>query len=200
MATVTSDSRIAYVVDDDEDVAQYDGLPILVVPRTGSMNGALQAAVDLINETEDVDYYGFVGDDHRFRTSGWDRRIMEVLDAQGGGFAYGNDMNRTDIPTEVFVSACIVQKLGYFGLRGCHHLYLDDAWRVLGDGADCLYFLPNIVIEHVHPAYGKAEWDENYKRVNSAEMYSHDRDVFQTWLQTRSEYDIETVRRAIGRS
>jgi len=165
------------------------------------MNGALQAAVDLQNASRhDIGYYGFIGDDHRFRTPGWDARIESLLNEQGGGFAYGNDTNRNDIPTQVFVSSSVVKALGYFGLRGCRHLYLDDAWRVLGDGADCLFYFPDVIIEHMHPTSNKGAWDANYERVNSAEMYSHDRAVFAAWLEAEADRDIGIVRNALGKS
>ncbi len=190
------DTSLMFVVDDDDTSEYSASLPVAVLPSAGSMNGALQQAVE---RNPEYDVYGFIGDDHRFRTPGWDERIVSLLDDQGGGFAYGNDTNRNDIPTQVFVSSSIVKALGYFGLRGCRHLYLDDAWRVLGDGADCLFYFPDVVIEHMHPTSNKGTWDANYERVNSAEMYSHDRAVFATWLETEAERDIRIVRDVLGK-
>lgn len=193
------DTALVFVVDEDEDGAYPTNVPLIIVPKTGSMNGALQAAVDGV-EDPDISYFGFIGDDHRFRTPGWDERILSVLDSQGGGIAYANDLYQgVALPTQVFITAEIVRQLGWFGLRGCKHLYLDNAWKILGDAADCLYFFPDVVIEHMHPAIGKAEWDEAYKRVNAPEMYNHDRIVYEAWLAEGFEEDIKTVRKVLAR-
>ena len=193
-------TAMVFVVDDDDTADYSSSLPVMKVPSAGSMNGALQAAVDLQNASRhDIGYYGFIGDDHRFRTPGWDHRICSVLDTAGGGIAYGNDLYQgVALPTQVFVTATIVKQLGWFGLRGARHLYLDNAWKILGDAADCLYYLPDVIIEHLHPAIGKAEWDESYKRVNAPEMYEHDRVVYEAWLADGFQEDIKTVRRVLS--
>lgn len=194
------DTALVFVVDDDDESGYGAPLPVLTVPRKGSMNGALQEAVDLQNASNhSVDYFGFIGDDHRFRTPGWDERILSVLEDQGGGFAYANDLYQgVALPTQVFVNSSIVKALGWFGLRGAKHLYLDNTWKILGDAADCLFFFPDVVIEHMHPAVGKADWDEAYKRVNAPEMYNHDRVVYEEWLASGFDEDIKRVRRALS--
>jgi hypothetical protein len=70
------------------------------------------------------------------------------------------------------------QVAGFFGmgLKTLRHLYIDNYWLELAGAAGCLTYLPDVVIEHMHPAYGKAEWDESYRRVNSPEMYGADGD------------------------
>lgn len=173
---------------------------LIVVPRdqTGSMNKALNYAA--AERVDSCDVLGFIGDDHRFRTKGWDRMLASAFDLIGGGFIYGDDLaQRENLPTQVFISSSIVKALGWFGLPDARHLYLDNTWKTLGEKADCLYYLPDIVIEHMHPAYGKAQWDENHVRVNSAQMYDHDREVFEAWLASGIEQDIEHVRAAIAR-
>jgi hypothetical protein len=98
------------------------------------------------------------------------------------------------------MSASIVEALGWMGLPGCHHLYIDNAWRSLGDATKSLFYMPDVVIEHMHPAGGKAEWDEGHRRVNTEAMYSHDRAVYESWLDGSMSEDIERVRSALGRA
>jgi hypothetical protein len=159
------------------------------------MNEVLTEAV---HRAGAVDYLGFIGDDNRFKTPGWDRMIVEALDANGGGFAYCNDLWRNDLPNHIFVSTKIVKSLGYLGLPGIRHLYMDNTWKVLGEGADCLYYLPHVLIEHLHPLNGKAEWDDSYRLSNSEMMYDHDREVFVRWMLDGAARDIEIVRSVIG--
>jgi hypothetical protein len=177
-----------------EDVS-YD---LCIVPRdrTGWMNLALNYAALIYAER--VDVVGFIGDDHRFRTKGWDRIVGKVLSDQGGGFVYGNDLYMGDhLPTQVFVSSPIVRALGWMGLPEARHLYLDNTWKYLGENSDSLFYLPDIIIEHMHPVAGKGEWDDNHKRVNTDEMYGHDRHVYEEWVAFRGPADVEKVRLAL---
>lgn len=175
-------------------------LPTVVpdYPRTRrGMVDPVNAVAATLWDTESI--IGFVGDDHRFRTPGWDALIEENLELFGGGFAYGNDKNWRDgeIPTQIFVSSPILKALGWLALPTCDHLYVDNVWRVLGDEANCLYYFPDIVIEHMHPAFSKGVWDEQYRELNSAATYGHDHDAFVEWMRSGARDDINRVRGAI---
>jgi hypothetical protein len=182
------DTQLVFILNDDEDVREYQ-VPYVTVPRREWMNEVLQSAVDRLLEEEAPSILGFIGDDNRFRTDGWDQRVTEVL--------AGGDLARSDIPTHVFVTTPIVRALGYFGLKTARHLYIDNAWKVLGEGAGCLHYMPDVVIEHLHPFFGKGTMDESYRASNSDEMYIHDRTVFATWLEFYAEGDIAKVRSAL---
>lgn len=185
------DTQLVFVLNDDEDVSEYH-VPYVTVPRREWMNEVLQSAVDRLLAEEAPSILGFIGDDNRFRTDGWDQRVTEVL--AHGGYAYAWDLARNDIPTHVFVTTSIVRALGYFGLRNARHLYIDNAWKVLGEGAGCLYYMPDVIIEHLHPFFGKGQMDDIYRASNSEEMYSHDREVFVNWLNNGAEQDVAKVR------
>lgn len=184
---------IVFVVDLD-DPTEYAGLPVLRIDSHGGGMGApLNAAAALYCQTHDI--VGFIGDDHLIRTGGWDTIVEHHL--RSPGMVYGNDMARQDIPTQIFMSSLIVKALGWMALPGAHHLYLDDAWSHLGAATGLLEYVPGLVIEHVHFAYGKAPLDPIYERVNSEGMYSHDRGIFQAWLAEGFAQDIIKVREAI---
>lgn len=195
------DSQIIYVIDEDDESYNNSDLPTYVVPQTGSMNGALNLTVRrMLDAGYAPDFFGFAGDDHRFRTNGWDQHMTEVLANNGGGFGYANDLFQgINLPTQVIVNSQIVAALGWFGLPGAKHMYLDNTWKYLGEKANCLFFFKDIVIEHMHPAASKSDWDEGYRRVNNDAVYAHDRLIYESWLRDRSELDIETVRAIIGR-
>lgn len=112
-------------------------------------------------------FIGFMGDDHVPRTPGWDERICEALRELGTGIVYGNDLFQgPNLPTAVFMTSDIIKTLGYMCPPGLVHMYLDNAWLAWGQGIDRLRYLPDVVIEHVHPqAGGKAEVDEGYREV-----------------------------------
>lgn len=197
------DTRIVIVPDaDDPSLREYMdlSLPLCVVGASEpGMGPALNKAAKWALETQDPSIIGFIGDDHRCRAPGWDRRISEVLQEKAG-FAYGYDGGRADIPTQVFISASIVRALGWMSLPGATHLYLDNTWAELGHRADCLYYLPDVLIEHMHPVYGKGDTDEGYRRVNSPAMYGHDGQVFQRWMDSgQAALDAQTVRSVLER-
>lgn len=186
------DTHILFIIGDDEDPILYNGLPLLVVPHRTWMNEVLAEAVDLILRYDLPDILGFVGDDNRFVTVGWDTKVSAVL--ADGGFAYCNDHLRPDLPTHVFVTTNIVKRLGWFGLPGLWHLYLDNVWRVLGTKTGSLHYLPYVILQHLNPLTGMGQMDDIFRASNAPAVYEHDQAVFAEWVATRAEGDIETVR------
>lgn len=119
-------------------------------------------------------YLAFLGDDHRPRTAGWDERIRECLSG-GPGIVYGNDLLQGEkMATAVAMTADIVATLGYMAPPALIHLCLDLCWVDWGKGMGRITYLDDMVIEHLHPANGKAELDEGYEECNSPEQVSAD--------------------------
>ena len=176
-AVLPTTSFLAVTDEDDPLHVQYD-MPQLIVPTAagGNMNNALNYAA--LREAADI--IGFIGDDHRFRTKGWDATIEATLARPG--IAYGDDLGQHEaLPTAVFISRVIVQALGWYGLPGAYHLYLDDTWKRLGEEAGCLHYLPDVIIEHMHPAFGKGVWDANHILAQNAARIAHDYAIYQAW-------------------
>jgi hypothetical protein len=197
-------AEILFVVDDDDPSApEYakQGFLHLTQPAPGNMVKALNMAAAWAIDNLHPQFIGFIGDDHRYRTPGWDVDFAGLLIERGGGMVYGNDGNRVDgdIPTQIVMSTSIVKALGWMGLPGCTHLYIDNAWRVIGDELKMLFYMPDVVIEHLHPAFGKADWDEGHKRVNTGEMYDHDAEAFAEWIRTTAPDDVLRVKEALGK-
>jgi hypothetical protein len=94
---------------------------------------------------------GHVGDDHRFRTPGWDKAIAAALTEPG--VAYGDDGYWGErLCTAWFVSASLPRALGWLALPTVSHYAIDDAWRDLGQLTGRLHYLPDVRIEHPTPA------------------------------------------------
>ena len=207
LATRQLDStQLLFVIDDDDPelegylAIEEEGFRTLQQQSPGNMVKALNSAAEW-SLAFNPDFLGFVGDDHRFRTEGWDISFRSVLTDRGGGMVYGNDLARVDgdIPTQIVMSAEIVRSLGWMGLPTCTHLYIDNAWRVIGEELKAIFYMPDVVIEHLHPAFGKAEWDEGHKRVNTSAMYNHDAEAFAEWIRTTAPDDVLRVKRAMGK-
>ena len=124
-------------------------------------------------ECSRVTHVGFMGDDHRVRTRGWD---LALTDAAGPvGIAYGDDLLQgVELPTAVVLGADIVRALGQMVPPTLQHLFVDDYWKALGTGSGTLRYVPEVVIEHMHPSAGKAEMDESYETTNHPDRYESD--------------------------
>ena len=201
-------TRVVMVVDeDDPTLPKYQhltfppyGAEVTLLTLTADETGDLVKATNTVSmriAAEDPDcIIANFGDDHVARTPGWDKRVLEELSEPG--IAYGDDLIHGErLPTAPFISASIVNALGWYALPTCRHLYIDDAWRELGEKADCLRYMPDVVIEHVHPGVGKAEWDEGYIKANSAKSINQDHRAYIEWLKSTFPADVRNVKRAL---
>lgn len=142
---------------------------------------------------------GFMGDDHRPRSEDWDEAMVAALREMGSGIVYGNDLLQGErLPTAVAMTSDIIQALGYMVPPGLVHMYLDNFWLGLGRELGRIRYLPEVVIEHVHPLAGKAEWDDGYREVNAAETYAADRARLLEWLANEEQAALGRVREAIA--
>lgn len=147
---------------------------------------------------DQFDVLAFLGDDH-FPEGEWERPILEELADMRTGFVYGDDGHQgPNIPTAVFLTSNIVKALGYMVPRGMQHMYLDNIWKDLGEGAGCIRYLPHVKITHLHPNAGKAEWDGGYEEVNSAAQYSVDLTRYTEWRQNEMAVDISKIKDLIN--
>lgn len=147
---------------------------------------------------------GFMGDDHRPTTRGWDSRYLEALhelhQRHGAGIVYGNDMIQGKrLPTQVAMTTNIPETLGHMAPPQFGHLFVDNVWKAWGDGAGCLRYLDDVIIQHLHPVAGLVEWDEGYKRVNSPNQQRTDRDRWAEYKQDELLDDVADIR-ALGAS
>jgi hypothetical protein len=189
---------------DDDDPALPDyldlGLPsnepdmrLLILPKPGSMVAALNsAALPFSGHHVGV---GFMGDDHRPRTVGWDEKVVAALTELGTGIVSGPDGFRRDqLPTWCAMTSDIVRTLGYMAPPSLHHMYVDNAWQTLGTALGKYRYLPDVLVEHMHPLAGKSADDEGYQRVNSAGVYARDEAAYVAWVRDDLPGAVERIR------
>lgn len=197
-----AEARLHVMIDeDDPEVGNYlealqpnvNWMDTWIGPRRrlgGSLN---HVAPILVN---DYDVVGFMGDDHRPRSVDWDVAIGRAM--VPGGVVYGNDLIQGAVlPTAVFMDSRIVRTLGYFVPPGAVHLFLDNYWKLIGEQLGTLRYLSDVVIEHVHPIAGKAEWDDGYREVNAGDVWEHDEQVFKEWVAFQMPDAIAAIRAAL---
>lgn len=187
---------LVFVVDhDDPELPAYRDTGARLMIREDETGTGMVAALNwAATRCADVyDYLGFMGDDHLPRTAGWDAHVLGALDAGAPGIAYGDDLLQgAALPTAAFLPSRLVRALGYMAPPVLRHLYADNFWLELGEHLGTLRYLPNVVIEHLHPAADKAALDARYAAVNSPEMDTADR---LAWLEFRRTGLPDAVRR-----
>lgn len=125
---------------------------------------------------------GFAGDDHRPRTPGWSQQQLAALRDLGTGIVYPDDgYQGARIPTSWAMTTDIIRALGAMVPAPVEHLFCDNAVRDLGEVAGCLRYLPDVLVEHLHPIAGKAEDDAQYQRVNSRSQWRSDKRAYREW-------------------
>jgi len=198
--TTLGETDLLVAIDDDDpalpeyrELVQREHIPTLVGPRRRL--GPTLNHVAAMLAVQPYSTLGFMGDDHRPRTIGWDKRFAECLSG-GTGICYGNDLLQGErMPTAVAMTADIVRQLGYMCPPSLTHLCLDVCWLEWGRGLGRLTYLGDVVLEHMHPAAGKAPLDEGYVEVNSQAMIARDGAA---WLEYRESgglaADIERLR------
>lgn len=198
--TTTTGSAALLVAADDDDptldgyrqVCEDRGIELVVGPRL-RMCGTLNAVA-----AERAPHHfalGFLGDDHRPRTIGFDKRYVETLRELGTGFVYGNDLLAGErLPTQFALTSDIVQALGAMIPAPVRHLFADNQIWDLGHAIDRIRYLPDVVVEHLHPLVGKASTDAGYEEVNHPDAHEADRLVYAHWYEHQMPADVEKLK------
>jgi hypothetical protein len=200
---------VLFCVDkDDPELAAYkqqaktyadDGRVRFVFWARKRLCGTLNQAA--VKNADQYRLLAFLGDDHRPRPADrpWDERFRECLSGGGPGLVYGNDLLQGEnMPTAVAMTSDIVQTLGYFAPPQLVHLCLDLAWLEWGKRLGRITYLPDVVIEHMHPANGKAALDQGYEEANSAEQVSSDSAAYYDYRDNGGlEADLDKLRKLL---
>ena len=181
MGNRTSGCQFRYLFSmdlDDTTCSQYSaslkmcGFPheVLIAPNRGvieAVNGAASRITNediIINMSDDIS-----------STAGWDSRLVDFVSRLTSPMYLVQpvDMDNGEaIPVVQILSSALYHRLGYI-LPPCYDtMYADndliESCRVLGAVFPCR----GLGFEHLHPNYGKGQWDETYARENRPEAYA----------------------------
>jgi hypothetical protein len=196
--TCTTGTELLIVLDADDDTLDaYKalGLDIFVAEPADKrgMTVPLNQAAVIAAQTHP--FVGFLGDDVLPRTTGWDERFITELTDLRTGIVWGDDLLQHDIwPTHVSMTSDIIRALGWMAMPELTHLFVDVVWMRLGEHLDRIRYLPDVILEHMHPAAGKTDMDALYEDINSPTTIAHDGAAYETWLQTTIDADVAKVR------
>lgn len=175
-------SQLIFVID-PESVSEYPG-----VHHYFYSSGDSQGMVKALNEASlefSEGHNMFIGDDHRFRTPYWDAHFNRICNS-APSILYGDDLLQHErLPTAACLSRHIIDAMsGIMCPATLKHLYVDDYWLKLGQDTKTILYLPEVVIEHCHPAAGKAEWDDRYRIISTQEYHNADHQALAEYINS----------------
>lgn len=195
----TTERSVTVYVGIDDDDRSYDDL-FIDTPIYKRVDGPQQQLTGWINDLAKIaledghTILGSFGDDHRPRTYGWDRQVAEAFDRVGSGLVYCADgLQDERLPTAPFWSADVVRALGWMFPPMLAHMCNDDLHLRLANDLGRRSYLPDVLIEHMHPSAGKAEMDAVYLQNDT--HIDVDREAFALFVASAEYRDcIERVR------
>jgi hypothetical protein len=189
---LSTHSDILFIIDaNDPEHDQYEfevgaHKCMTIENETRGMAYPINKAANAIVKENKYQYFAFLGDDHRPRTAGWDGILIQAMQRRPS-MAYSNDLLQAErLPTMITMTSDIVAALNGMVPPKMKHLYLDNFWKKLGQDLGALTYLDHVIVEHMHPVAGKAEWDEGYKEVNATEIYAFDALAYQNYIQSEA--------------
>jgi hypothetical protein len=196
--TASPETEIAFIIDpDDQDTyADMDWGPAacaLLEPR-GFLSEKLNKTAEAVADTYDV--LMWTGDDHVFRTPGWDKLMLGSLEDLGGsGWVYPDDKRRNDVPEIWMCSSDVVRTLGWFANPRLNHFLLDNSIAELGKRSGLIRWCPQAEIPHLHYSITPdAEHDETY-RCAEKEFGQSDLKAFEDWRANHLAREVAILRR-----
>jgi hypothetical protein len=149
---------------------------------------------------------GNFGDDHLPRTPGWDARLLDAALNLGSGVVYPNDLwQREALPTAPVITSDIVRALGWYSPPRLRHVYVDNFWRALGIMLGRFRYLPDVIVEHMHPSVPdesnpelrKAAVDATYESQTN-ELQVADAAEWERYRRDDLERDVARVREKLA--
>lgn len=183
---------VIFAVDQDDPTKKKYPKSNTQIVTGGSMVAALNEVA--VKVGDDYGYLAFLGDD-TLPHDGWYEALTRPLFLIPNSIVYGNDLIHGEgLPTSVFMDSNIVRTLGYMAPPNQKQLFVDNYWKALGEALGTLYYVPDAIIEHLHPLVGKAPSDASYALSNSVERWRHDEEAFVTHLNGQHLEDLAKLR------
>jgi hypothetical protein len=202
--TATLNSRAVFILSTNDDkIDLYKDLHYKLVVTPDKPGFVSPLNLGYLQDRRQVYSFalGFMGDDHFPRTVGWDQIAVNQLKSMGAGLVYGDDgFQGEKIPTQIIMTSDIPLTLGFMTLPQLKHLYADNFWLDLGKALGRIKYLPEMVIEHLHPAAGKAEHDEGYQFSGDFNLDQEDKKAYYKYLEQDLDKDVRNVRASIRRT
>lgn len=174
----------------DETVDEYQRIKL---PRNWTVHyetewGSLQASLQwAFTNFPDATQYGWLADDTRPRTHGWDTALEQA--AGNWGLAYAKDLWLSETPSELSnliagwnlsSGLCwggdLVRTVGWWALPGVRQAGIDTAWTEIVRPLGLNTYRADVTVEHLHHKAGKRMMDIQDEGIRDGLNYV-DRDI-----------------------
>lgn len=157
-----AEGPIEFVVYIDNDDDSYDDLHLDNVCKIYGPRIVLSKMWNKCQKEARADVFLHAGDDLRFRTPGWDTKILAAFPDDKVAFVHGRDGSPQDeicFGTHGFIHRKWVDAVGYFvpPYFSCDY---NDTWlNDVSNMIDRHILVPDVLIEHMHYVWNKREKD-----------------------------------------
>ncbi len=197
-ATASDGTDICFILDPDDE-ATYDGvewgdaLHAILAPRGTLADKLNQTATAMASQYSALMW---TGDDHVFRSPGWDTAMLAVLAGMGGeGWVYPHTVRRQDVPEIWLASAGITAELGWFFPPFLSQYCGDNVIAELGKRSGLIRYCGEAVVEHLHYSiHPGTERDATYAEAEEAHGPA-DLAALHQWRAEQMPYDTARLRR-----
>lgn len=113
------------------------------------------------------DIIGFFGDDVLFKTPRWDNLVIQEFDKDPVQLVYGNDVHiqKGECATLFFTHKIVHQEFGYYLYPPFRRWYMDTFMDHVFRTANKINYLPELILEHIHPNKFQNIVDSVYLRM-----------------------------------
>jgi hypothetical protein len=160
-----------HVILDQDDLDNYNYLDnySFIIKHVVPEGLTLMQKINTISLTlaEKYPYLAFIGDDIVFKTS-WESKFIGELSKTKNGLVYGNDLHQgKNLATHPCITSNMVKAVGFFGCPAVEHNFFDVYWLEIVRLTGTVKYLPEVVMEHMHPNAGKNPYDYISIKINN---------------------------------
>lgn len=204
-ATGMTSPGVVYVdetVDEYQDLRLPDNWTIHYEPEWGSLQASLSWCLE---RYPDATHYGWLADDVRPRTTGWDAALEAI--AGDWCLSYARDMWLSENPhtlseleqgNNLSSGLCwggeLVRTVGWWALPGVRQAFIDVAWCRIIETFGLQRYTHDVVVEHLNYRTGKREMDAVDDWSRKGENYI-ERDIEAGYAWLASEDYLAVLRR-----
>lgn len=105
-------------------------------------------------------------DDMRFTVYGWDQLVREGFRCNGPDkfLHFPDSTAKNMLPTMSIMDRAYFDRDGYIYHPSYKSLWCDNEAMDVAKARGCYVYMGTQIFDHYHPAYGLAQWDEQYHR------------------------------------
>lgn len=136
-------------------------------------------------EIKDPSWLLLVGSDVVFHP-GWLEQVLMTAELSGAKLIATNDLGNAKVMSGEHATHPLINRAwidehgaswdgpGVLAHEGYRHCFVDNEWTMVARDAGVFAFAQNSMIEHLHPAWGKAADDATYRLGEAAMRADHD--------------------------